>query len=802
MKQLKHNSFTTRRTLLATALVATAIPTVAENLMLEEVLVTAQKRQQTVQDVPSSVAAFSSEMLEQSNTRDFDDLSKIASGMEITASGDGFGSIIRIRGVGNNAFAPAIRPAVGIFLDEIPLTSTEAAYNNMADIERIEVLKGPQATLFGKEVSSGAISLFTRRPNTEEIDAYVEGNFGNLGLQEFRIGGNLPLGDQFAARASVYQNDRDANIKNIITEHDGGERDADGYRLRLMWEPSDTFNAILGYENHDIEISGTTSVAQDIGDLLYSWEQYVVGITDPAESTLVVLDPADMKTNHAAPTLRNTATEIWSLHVDWLINDEWSFTSVTSDQEYTLDTRGLNDSGFTNSDGIVVPPSPGSSVAPYQINNFLQDTGTDGFTQEFRFTYDSDSWSSIIGFFYADTEFWSYVDFNLLAGVIPTPADPIVVYAPGLSSLEENTTEWAIFTHNIYSLREGLDLTFGLRYAEVEKDSAKGQLVGDAGLFGDFAHPLVPSTPWSLSDLPDREDSWDEITGTLKLTWWLNDEISVYGGWDRGFKAGGHDVCKGTEESPVCPEPFDSEIADNFEVGLKGRFLGNTLVLNTAAFYQTYDDYQVEIQDEVGIGNTVQNAAKAEIQGAEMDFQWLAGEHLLLDGNLAYVDARWDEYEDAGCLRPQYQAIACGENADGSFTQDLSGKRLNYTSPWSANLNATWSDQFRNGLSWYLRGEVAFRDDRFFFPDLDPEVVDGSYTLLNASFGLSGASGHWDIILWGKNLADEDYLTTGSRNRDANQFPYVVGPAYESWRTEAGLERTYGITLKYRFGGV
>ena len=184
---------------------------------LEEVLVTAQKRTQTVQDVPSSVAAFSEEMLDKSNTRNFGDLGKIASGLTMTPSGDGFGSIIKIRGVGNNAFAPAIRPSVGIFLDDIPLSSTEAAYNNMADIERVEILKGPQATLFGKEVSAGAISLYTKRPDTQTTDGYIEGNFGNQGLQEYRVGGNLPLGNQFAVRASVYNNQRDSIVKNIST---------------------------------------------------------------------------------------------------------------------------------------------------------------------------------------------------------------------------------------------------------------------------------------------------------------------------------------------------------------------------------------------------------------------------------------------------------------------------------------------------------------------------------------------------------------------------------------------------------
>lgn len=284
------------------------------------------------------------------------------------------------------------------------------------------------------------------------------------------------------------------------------------------------------------------------------------------------------------------------------------------------------------------------------------------------------------------------------------------------------------------------------------------------------------------------------------MTWWLNDEMSIYGGWDRGFKAGGHNVCKGQEEDPDCPDPFKSEIADNFEVGLKGRFLDNTLVWNISGFYQTYEDYQVEIQDDEGIGNSVVNAAAVEITGFETDFQWLVGNHLLVDGNLAYVDARWDDYQNAGCIRPQYQRVACTTQLDnGKYVQDLSGERLNFTSPWTGNVNATWSSEFSNGLNWYIRGELSYRDDVYFFPDLDPVATADAYTLFNASFGLSSESGNWDIILWGKNLAEEEYLSAANRARDAT-LSLLSDVAYEGYRVTPGSERTYGLTLKYRFG--
>jgi iron complex outermembrane receptor protein len=801
-----------RKSILATTIALLATPVLAQQMQLEEVVVTAQKRAQSVQDVPSSVAAFSEEMLEKSNTRNFDGLGSLASGLTITPSADGFSSVIKIRGVGNNAFAPAIRPAVGIFLDDIPLSSTVAAYTNLADIIRIDVLKGPLSTLFGKEVSAGEISLYTKRPDTQSMDAYVEGNFGNDNLQEFRLGGNVPLGDSFAVRASVYSNTKDPVTKNLATQNDGPpgtqdasggpaadgvDIDASGFRLRALWEATDNFSATLGYEEHDIAAEGTLSVAAEFGDLFYSWEENIAGVTDPADSQLIVLDPYDRENAAVSPTNRQTDTEIWSLHMDWEINDRWSMTSITGDQSYLLNNTGADNSSFVNAEGKQVDSSFTLTTAPYRLMNVIQNQGTDSFTQELRFNYEGDSWSSIIGGFYAETDLSSIVHINFLQAIFGT----LPVYAPTLSNIEDDVTEWALFTHNIWSIQDGFDLTFGLRYSDVEKEATKVQLAGAVGDFAEFGHPLVPTTPWA-DDLPVQKDSWDEITGTVKLTWWLNDEVSLYGGWDRGFKAGGHNVCKGSEETPNCPEPFKSETADNFEVGLKGRFLDNTLVWNISAFYQTYDDYQVEIQDDEGVGNSVVNAAAVEIKGFETDFQWLSGEHLLIDGNLAYVDALWDDYKNAGCIRPQYQREVCTTVLDnGNFAQDLSGERLNYTSPWSGNLNATWSDEFDNGLNWYVRGEVSYRDDVFFFPDLDPAATADAYTVLNASLGLGSESGNWDIILWGKNLAEEEFLTAANRARDSNGLPQFTGIApVEGYRVTPGAERSYGLTLKYRFG--
>ena len=849
-----------------------ALPVAAQELQLEEVIVTAQKRQQTLQDVPVSVAVIGSDDLQKTVTNNFNDLAKITSGIALTGGQDGFGKIIRIRGVGTNAFVPSIRPAVGIFLNEIPLGAPEMAYNNLADIERVEILKGPQATLFGKEVSSGAISLFTRKPDIEAADAYIETNAGNLGLVEVRGGGNVPLFGEAALRFSGYYNERDGILDNIILPNDpGGEYEQSGFRAHLLYELTENLSLTLGYERHDTEIKGSTQITAEYGDLYdraaefckQSRGQYPYCYPgDPATHDIVVRDPYDRVTDSSNPALRDTDIRMWSAHLEWQINDQWSMTSITSDQEHALLGNGIRDAV---NNGISIGEKTGAtSVGPYYLDDFININETDTFTQELRFNFDSGPWSSIIGTFYAETDTVSYTPFAQAVAfvrgalvpvftdpttrttyqIVPHPITrqniiqrtgldfqiPILYKSAGLSDITDDFEEWAIFTHNIYTIREGLDLTFGLRYSEVEKTAVKGQPLG-VGELASLNTQGFPVSEWA-NDITEQNDTWDEYTGTLKLTYWLNDDVSFYGGWSRGFKAGGHNVCDNVERDnvlsdptddtseQVCPKKFDAEIADNFEVGMKGRFLDRSLNWNLSAFYQIYDDYQVEIADEIGIGNSIQNAAQAKIQGVETDIIWLISQNLTLTANASYIDATWDKYDNAGCLRPQYQQVACSQQTiDGvdQFIQDLAGKQLNYSPEWSGFVSATWADEFA-GWQWYVRGEWSYQDEQFFFPDGDPGVMGDDYELFNASLGITSPNGDWNLTLWGKNIGDEEYLEGANRNRDQTQDARLLSTVnrdiqdptnvkvygtsaaqVEGYRVTPGPERTYGLTVRYSF---
>ncbi len=793
------------------------LPSVAQttSVALDEIIVTAQKRQQTTQDIPATVTAFNSDFLDLTATKNFNDLSQITPGISIAGNADGFGKQIRIRGVGTNSYTPSIRPSVGIFIDEIPLVEPASAYNNMADIERIEILKGPQATLFGKEVSSGAISLFTKRPHTDGTEAYIEANIGSHGILEGRTGGNLPLTDTIAIRGSLYHKEADSLISG--SGADGIE--ADGLRLRTLFTATPDLNIILGYEFHDTEMVGAESVAVEYGSLIETYAGIYnapggIGNYFGDSINTTPVDPYDYQYNDLGANLgRSTETEVASVNIEWALNDEWVFTAITSYQQWdqAVDKGFVREGDAADKLGLspIIPSSSDASRSPFTLSPFTSSSSLDAKTQEFRLTFEGEELASIIGAFYGDTKDNNITPIGFAVGVIPFPVDiegtstliPVVLRNATLVESFTDIKEWAVFTHNTYSFNSALDLTVGLRYSEVEKTNRSGQQLGigdyqslsGSGGLNPGLDSLFPISNW---DLPTQKNTWEAVTGTLKLNYYLNENVSIFAGFDRGFKAGGfntvrHDLFDPTGQSTITPDDFDSEFSDNFEIGFKGYFFNRTLRWNTAVFHQEYDDYQVEIQEEGTVSTVLQNAAKVVTEGAETELNWQANNHLMLDANIAYVDARWDDYDTAGCTRPQYEAVACDPMTG---YQDLSDKRVNFTSPWTANINTTWADNLDNGMDWFVRGEIAFRDDIIFSPDLDPATKEGSYTLFNASLGLIAADKDWDILLWGKNLTNREYLVNNQANRDN---PSSGGNA--GLRAIPGMERSYGATLKYTF---
>lgn len=788
---------------LAIATIMGVAPTVyandPSNLAIEEVVVTAQKRSQSLIDVPATVSVVSADLLSKSISKDFSDLARLVSGIEINGASDGLRQTIRIRGIGTNPTS-SIAPSVGIFVNDIPLSDPSIAYANTVDIERVEVLKGPQSTLFGKGVSSGAVVIHTRAANTEDHSAYVEANVGSNGLQEYYLGGNIALSNWAALRASLYTTQSDGQIHNITLNRNSEERDNVGGRVQLKLLPTDNIELRLGYEKHDLEVTGSENVAIEYGDI----SKTVAALTGVSLQDRSAFDRIQQE--GTAPQ-RQTDTELFSLHVLWDINDQWSLTSISSYQDWertNANSPGNIGIGFD------------STLAPFTVNPGISLLNAEALTQEFRFNYTNDSLSSVFGLFYSDSDNTQIADLSRFASILPagTPLGPVALSAPAtlntalVSGGEVNTEEWAIFTHNTVSLTDKLDITAGLRYSNVEVSDGKLLRAGE-GAFVDRTtdttdtNPVIQailgsiaqSFPVSRWDIPANDsERWDALTGSLKANLHLDENHSVYASYSRGFKAGGftsasHNFADRSGNSNLPRTRFEEEYSDAFEIGSKGFYFDRSVMLNASIYYQTYTDYQVAIVDSVTALSSISNAGEVSVQGAELEMRWQASSNLALDASVAYVDSRFDDYEGAACVRPQYSRAACDAGV-----QDLSGKRVNAVSPWTANLFATWTQEMNSGANWYLRGEYIFRDDRIYSSDLDPGTAAPSYQLLNASAGFVSADGSIEAILWTKNLLDEDYFTAINSNADGSRGTGDAGLV-----GSPGQERSIGINLKYRF---
>lgn len=724
---------------IAAVLVGGNQPVIAAEL--EEIVVTAQKREQSLEDVPFFVSVISGETLDASNIRSFSEFSKIVPGIVIDGPADGLGSTIRIRGIGVTRNIEGIRPSVGIIVDDISLARIDYAYANFSDIASVEVLKGPQATLFGKEVSSGAIIIHTKQPHTDEVEGNLEVNLGNFDSQEYRGAINVPMGSATAARFSGYWSTRDGEIENVVTGKTG-YTETWGARMSLLRKIADNAQATLTLERHKAEVRSSIREKVEYG-------QYELAFAAAGGVTLLPTDKFDRKAQVYGGDGRSQTVTNAALHLSWDINDAWSLVSVTGYQKFVRD----NDEG-ERPEGVNY-----TSNDLFGTFTYLGHVNDKVLSQELRFTYEGDSLSSVMGVYYEDAELNSITDIL----VQPRPAIRSAVQAYG----DRQSEDLAIFSHNIYKFNDRWTLTAGLRYSEVTKDDRVDNL-RNVGAFGTAPAPIVQP----------QKDKWSSVSGTAKLAYQVKEDLTVYGGYDRGFKAGGHNTL-----SSGLPK-FDEEIADNLEVGMKGMFFDRRLRWAVSAFDMKYKDFQVNSPSTTSASSYIQNAAAVDVSGVETEFTWMVTDKFVVDGALAYIDSKYGDFKYAECTDQQKSVSPPG------CTQDLTGRDVNGNSPLTWNLAAQYdSGLYNTKLNWYLRGELAYRDELQGTSNLDPRTVQDAYTLVNASVGLSPADGAWALSFWGKNLTNEDYVSAFE----------IARSGLFGLNAELGDSRTYGVNFKYNF---
>ena len=747
--------------------IAPAQQVLAQQLVLEEVIVTAQKREQSLQDVPIAVAAMSGEKINDVGIQDLEELTLYIPNVNIN-QGRGAPNLF-IRGVGSGTNA-GFEQSVGLYIDGIYSGRGQLAKVPLTlDLARVEILKGPQGILFGKNTIGGAINITSARPS-HDFEGYVEGLWEPEDNEQIYTGVvNGSLTDNLAGRLAVRYEGMDGWWDNKILGEEGPDRDNLFVRGSLLWDVSDNLEVLAKYEHGDFEVKALPAV-------VYQSEQPLNFL---GQSPLPVIDDHDRGAGDISDS-DDTDLDVAALTVNWDIG----LGTVTSVTGYaTYDTSRVQ-----NTD-IAATPSL----------HRLVDESYDQFSQELRLVSPGgETLDWIVGAYYQESELEisrleTAADYALSGPLAVLP----FVFATDErvpSQFDQDSTSWAVFGQMTWAFTDTLRAGFGLRYNDETKDLDKANTrPGGAVRFGPSVILLAnPANGALISDL--RTHSFqglsrdeDKFTWSANLQWDATPDSMYYASLSTGFKGGGYD--EGDSGSgpivrtgdPFTGEPdggfietgvdssileYEEETVLAYEIGGKLTLADGAANLNFAVFRMEYDDLQTSalIGDVFRVGN----AGEAISQGVEVDGRWLLAQGFTLGGSVAYLDATYDDFTGAactvlqqtdplnnpGCLRKDGSNIAPGE----SGTQDLTDEDLLYAPDWSANLNAEWILPIAAGMEFRTNVDVNYTGSFFSALDLDPNTEHDSATKVNLRFALASSDDVWSIALIAKNLTDEDTM--------------------------------------------
>jgi outer membrane receptor protein involved in Fe transport len=769
----------------------------AQAQMLEEVVVTAQKRVESLQDVPISVSAMSQQKMEEFGIDRIENLAEYVPNLSMSETG--IGTNIYIRGVGSG-INPGFEQSTGMYMDGIYYGRAQLARAPFLDLERVEVLRGPQPILFGKNSIAGAISMITAKPTDEfegTISALYEPDHGEL---EGTLVLSGPLTDTLSGRLAVRYREMDGFMDNKFLNDDEAEREETTFRGILQWDATDRLTMTLKGEIGEFDVNGRNIEIVDdypsenpaFGGLTYSQIQVGVFGSDPT-----ALETKQNFNRTSNGDFSENDTENLTFQFDYDIG-EHTLTGVTGWVSYEFDE--LCDCDFSSA--VVID-------APLE-EEYEQ------FSQELRLTSPGgETIDYIVGAFYQTSELDSGDVTNVPVGSILEPAvngrlpgaGTAIAGTGGTRTFTQDTDLWAVFGQMTWNISDSWRLTVGARYTEEEKDGARklvltnsdGTPVADPGQEGLalFVYGQLFNIEMFDHDLKGSRDE-ESFTPLVTVQWDVNDDIMTYFTASTGFKSGGYDsrgnVVPGTTDPRVADPTkgsfeYEEEEATSFEIGAKTRLFDNSVELNMAAFYTTYDDLQVSIFDGT-LGFVVDNAAEADIMGFEMDGRWAATERLTIYGSLAWIDFEFQDFENGQCNWTERNQPSCIENGTISYE----GRTNQYVADWSGTLSADYWFEIGDSMELRTTLDLVYSDEYFPSQNLDPTIVQDSYTKVNARIALSSNDGSWEIAVLGRNLTDEEVITY------ANPIP-LAQSTFSSLSHYAFLERPRNIAVQavYRF---
>ncbi|WP_372778634.1 TonB-dependent receptor [Litorivivens sp.] len=766
--------------------------------VLEEVIVTAQLREQSLQDVPVSVSAISGEKLLSAGLNKIEDLQAYIPNLTMTENG--IGTSIYIRGIGSG-INQGFEQSVGMYVDGIYYGRAQLARAPFLDLERVEVLRGPQNILYGKNSIAGAISIVTSRPSEEfegAVSATYEPRFEEEVLDLILSG---PISDTLGYRFSARLRNYGGFMENLTLDRDEPAFDEATYRLKLRWDASDAVTVSVKGELGSFDVTGRQ--AEIINDSpsvstnpLFAGRTHGQILNETRDPTGLVLDIdsdssvlnnfQDFKRSSNGDFSLNN-TENLTINADWIRGDH-TFTSITGYMAYDYDD--LCDCDFTGAEGFKV-----SLVEDYQQ-----------ISQELRWISPAgENFEFIGGFYYQKSELEFFdsiiVDSDLIVQLLnaadateggargdndpnPLGGSPEEIAGIGdagnaianLTSPRTFTSDselYSVFLQSTWNATDTIRVTLGGRYSMESKEGSRHFEFGDLNYnvrpFSETDTVAAVSFAAERHNLKGSRDE-SQFSPLLNLQWDATDDMMIYTTLSRGYKSGGFDARSnaspsaepvplppGAAPNPARPEgrpvligtfEYEEEEATSLEIGFKSTLLDGAAELNAALFRTEFDNLQVSIFDGT-LGFNVGNAASATTQGLELDGRIQLSEYLMLAGALAFLDFEFDDFQNGQCLAGQEPTAPDGINCD------YTGKTNQYVADFAGNLVLTYIRPISPEVGIGLSLDAIFTDDYNPAQNLDPAVQQDGYVKFNGRAGIAALDRTWELALVGKNLTDE-----------------------------------------------
>jgi len=724
-----------------------------EAVSLGEIVVTAQKREEKLQDVPAAVSVLSGDAIAARGSVSLESAQYLVPTLNFRKSGTTINQTLFLRGVGTSTFSIAGEPSISTVVDGVVFSRSGEAFSDLIDVERIEVLRGPQGTLFGKNTSAGVINIVTKRPG-DELRGYVEGAaFSNGGEYKIRAGVDVPFSETVKGRFTAFYGTYGGNIRNVTRDARVNGYEHWGVRGVVVADPSENLKltVIADYRESDDDCC-----AELIG-------------TVPTNLTATVLPtPKGDKTRRVAQDLITRTTEKSggvSLQADYTLGD-YVVTYIGSYREY--DNTEIRD-------GDWLP-------AAYVGFNQLHDRGpqtSNTLTQELRLTSPADQFFSyVVGAYYSRAETERVFTRNdVVCTLTPAPtvltacstSGAVITRPTGTADFGSVFKNYALFGQGTAHLTDRLSLIAGLRYTSDKLSVFHQRVTTLAG----------PGIQPSFGPFNDSTTN-DNLSGKAGVQYDLADTSTAYATYSRGYKGPAYNVFYNLTATGT--NVIEAETADSYEVGLKNTLMGGRLILNLAAYYAKYHNFQANNPDVVAgvLVTRFTNAGTISTRGAEMDFLFRPMSDLNISGGLAYTDAKVDKFKIP---------------TNGVVTGVVpSGTQLGYAPKWKGSLAIDYRIRDVGPVDVVLGAQGSFQSKQIAQFDASAIIrnattIDG-YGLVDLSAGIADKDDRYRVLLQVKNLFDTSFASAITSGGPGGSYRYLI---------PREADRYYGVTARVNF---